>query len=81
MTVQENNQLRDLLEKKIQEYTNAIAYVTERCELDDMADEAFEETWHLRAARQTAKNFLHELRQPDDNWVEQTIENIKATQA
>lgn len=80
MTTQENAQLRDLLARKIQEYTDAIAYIKERCEIDDMAGEFLAESAHIRAARTIAKDMLNELRPTSTNYVEATLDNIKATQ-
>lgn len=80
MTTQENAQLRDLLAKKIQEYTDAIDYIKERCEVDDLADGFLAESAHIRAARTIAKDMLNELRPTSTNYVEASIDNIKATQ-
>ena len=80
MTTQENAQLRDLLARKTQESTDAIAYIKERCEIDDMAGEFLAESAHIRAARTIAKDMLNELRPTSTNYVEATLDNIKATQ-
>ena len=79
MTTQENAQLRDLLAKKIQEYTDAIAYIKERCEIDDLSGEFLAESAYIRDARTIAKDMLNELRPTSTNYVEATLDNIKAT--
>lgn len=78
MTTQENNLLRELLEKKINEYQSAIEYVEQLCESDECPEEADEETRHLRIALRHARNFAYQLREADDNWVENTLDHIKA---
>lgn len=80
MTTQENAQLRDLLAKKIQEYTYAIAYIKERCELDDMVEEFIAESAPIRAALALARDMLYKLRPTSTNYVEATLENIRLTQ-
>ena len=80
MTTQENAQLRDLFARKIQKYTDAIAYIKERCEIDELAGEFLAESAHIRAARTIAKDMLNELRPTSTNYVEATLDNIKATQ-
>lgn len=77
MTAQENNLLRELLEKKIQEYTAAIHELELMCEADDLQDEIEPSTRFLRAARRKAWEFQHELRQTDSNWAELTIEHLR----
>lgn len=77
MTTEENNLLRELLEKKIAEYENAIDIVIEHCEADDMEYEIQEETRYLRSALHDARKFAHQLREADDNYAELTLEHIR----
>lgn len=75
MTTQENNLLRELLEKKIAEYRNGINVVLDHCDANDI--ESNEETRYLRSAMRSAWEFAYHLREADDNYAELTLEHIR----
>lgn len=77
MTTEENNLLRELLEKKIAEYESGINVVIDHCEADDMEYEIQEETRYLRSALRDAWEFAYHLRETDDNYAELTLEHIR----
>ena len=71
MTTEENNLLRELLEKKIAEYDHAMNFISEMFDKED----AKEESQHIWVARNQANAILFHLR--EGSYVEHTINHIK----